>query len=191
MATDSTEAAIRVYQLKVILLGIEPPVWRRIQVLSSTTLAELHEILQSVMGWENDHLHQFLKDEKHYGPVDGESESDDTDDEEKTLLSDVVSRARSKFSYQYDFGDDWMHEIVVEKVVLPDGDTKYPVCLDGARACPPEDCGGAWGYENLIEIVKNPKHPDYEERREWLGPKFDPDAFDVARANKALKGFAK
>lgn len=184
-ADQAVEA--RVYQLKVTLLGIEPPIWRRFQMLGTTTLGELHLVLQVVMGWDGDHLHQFLKDKMVYGPVGDEDGLDDAEDEAETWVCDLVSRARSKFIYEYDFGDGWEHEIVVEKTFAPEKDAQYPVCLEGARACPPEDCGGAWGYASLLEIIRDPKHEQHQERLAWIGAKFDPEAFDVARVNRELR----
>jgi len=189
MPSTEKGAEASVLQLKVTLLGIEPPIWRRIQVPSSISLGNLHSILQVVMGWESDHLHEFLKGTEHFGPVDEELGSDDMDDEDVTLVRDVLPRAKSKLVYLYDFGDSWEHEVLLEKSLPLEPDTHYPVCLEGARASPPEDCGGAWGYAELLEIVKNPKHEQHEERLAWLGPEFDPDAFDAAKVNRHLKAF--
>jgi len=102
-------------------------------------------------------------------------------------LRDVLKRARSKFHYIYDFGDNWEHEIIVEKITPLDAGRHYPCCLAGERACPPEDCGGVWGYKDLLDITSTPDHPDYEELREWLGEHFDPEAFDLEAVNRSLK----
>lgn len=107
--------------------------------------------------------------------------------ENSVKLSQVVNGEKFKFSYTYDFGDSWEHEILLEKELLSSPDTKYPVCITGKRACPPEDCGGSWGYAELLEIMADPSHPEYEERMEWVGESFNPDIFDINEANKMLQ----
>ncbi|MDQ1240355.1 MAG: hypothetical protein QG577_2541 [Thermodesulfobacteriota bacterium] len=174
-----------VYQMKVTLRGIRPPIWRRIQVAGDTTLGRLHRILQEVMGWEESHLHEFF--------VHGESYSDpvlldtnDVMDEKKARLDKLISLEKEKFVYMYDFGDSWEHQILVEKILPMDPRTNYPVCLTGKRACPPEDCGGVWGYEEMLEIIKDPGHPEYQDTLEWLGEEFAPDLFDLQNINRRL-----
>lgn len=173
-----------IYQLKVTLKNSKPPIWRRIQVAGDTSLDKLHLILQTVMGWENDHLHQFKIGPDYYSAEDADL---DCEDETQFDLSEVVSGVKQKFLYEYDFGDSWEHEIVVEKILQPEAGVHYPVCLAGKRAGPPEDSGGVWGYESLLEIVNNPEHPDYDERVEWLGEDFDPEAFDLEAINRKLR----
>jgi len=178
----------RLYILKITLLGSQPPIWRRLAVPGDTTLFLLHHIIQAAMGWENDHLHEFIINKVRYGDDEFDFGPEVISDRE-TLLQDVITRARKKFRYVYDFGDGWQHEILVEKITVPEAGQRYPYCLDGARACPPEDCGGIWGYEDLLAIINDPDHPDYKERLEWLGDNFDPEAFDLAAVNKELASF--
>ncbi len=143
-----------IYQLKITLARVEPAVWRRIEV-PDCTLADLHYYIQAAMGWQNCHLHQFIVGTERFIDVesfDGECEDNDECD---ALLSDIVpERSRKfRFSYEYDFGDGWTHEIAVEHQGPPEKGVKYPRCLAGERACPPEDCGGPWGYVELLAAV--------------------------------------
>ncbi len=183
MAVRKSSKKVPVYQLKVTLQGLQPPVWREIQVTSETTLAELHLVIQIVMGWEGGHLHAFDIAGTSYGRTDvdrvNEWESDQIE------LRQLISNQTLKFSYAYDFGDDWQHEILVEKVLPYDLDISYPLCLQGQRACPPEDCGGVWGYTELLEVLQDPQNPEYKERLEWAGP-LDPEAFNLDTVNQEL-----
>lgn len=175
-----------IIQLKVTLKDIRPPIWRRIQVSDATTLGQLHEILQTVMGWENYHLHQFSIGGNDYGVPDPDYGFDDMLDENTIQLSQVISREKFKFFYTYDFGDGWEHEILVEKILPIDPERSYPLCLKGRRACPPEDCGGPWGYANLLDALRAPEHPEHEDMMEWVGERLDSDTFDVDEANRYL-----
>ena len=130
-----------VYQIKVTLKGSKPPIWRRMQVTSATTLAQLHQILQCVMGWEGYHLYRFDISGMEYGDPRMLEEMEG-EDARKVTLEGLVQGAKAKFLYEYDFGDSWDHELLVEKVLLSEAEKRYPVCLTGKRACPPEDCGG-------------------------------------------------
>jgi hypothetical protein len=178
-----------VYQFKVTLGDIEPPIWRRLLVPADITLAELHGVLQVSMGWTNSHLHQFLLGDESYGVPDPDGPVE-VHDERKARLGGLVA-AGDGFFYEYDFGDGWQHEIVVEKSAPPEKGVPYPVCVGGERACPPEDCGGSYGYQNLIEALADPKHDEHEELKEWVGGSFDVEAFDVREVNAALARFAK
>jgi hypothetical protein len=173
-----------IHQLKVTLKGLEPPIWRRIQVPSDITMDGLHVVLQIAMGWEFDHLHQFVVGRQYIGDA---SLLDEVQDETTTRLREIAPRKRSKFRYEYDFGDGWEHDIVVEAIQPPEPGAAYPVCLAGERACPPEDCGGVWGYADLLEIMADPKHEAYEEMLEWLGAPLDPEKFDLDKVNKKLQ----
>lgn len=173
----------RILQLKVTLRGSKPPVWRRFLVEDSISFHELHEIIQTVMGWEDYHLYQFEVGRLRIGEPNEELEFVDSG---KMLLKGAFSGG-GRFVYEYDFGDSWVHAIVVEKVMKKDGSQKYPVCIGGKRACPPEDCGGIWGYEELLEVLKDKKHEEYEEMNEWVGEDFDPEHFDIDKINDLLR----
>jgi hypothetical protein len=176
-----------VYQIKVTLKDSKPPIWRRIQVTSDTDLYELHHILQVVMGWEDYHLHQFIIGGRYFGqphPDYGFEMVDETTVE----LNQVVSGVKTKFAYEYDFGDSWEHTLLIEKILPLEAGKHYPTCLTGRRACPPEDCGGVWGYDYLLEVIQNPDHPEHEHLLGWVGDGFDPEAFDLDEINRALKG---
>jgi hypothetical protein len=182
----------KTYQLKIELEGVSPPVWRRLQVPGDATLGWLHAAIQLSMGWTNSHLHQFIVCDRIFSdPLFEMNELDDDPpvfDEHKTLLMQVAPHMHSVFMYQYDFGDSWEHIIKVEMIYdrkPPRGDVAK--CLEGARACPPEDCGGPYGYADMLEIVMDPEHDEHESTLEWLGGKFDPEAFDLPTTNKYLR----
>jgi Plasmid pRiA4b ORF-3-like protein len=179
----------RMYQLKVTLDEIRPPIWRRLLVRSDLTLYRLHLILQAVMGWTDSHLHMFTIEGRDYGEPDPEFAvfGDQLIDERRTKLDWVAGREGMKFSYMYDFGDSWEHTIEVEEILPPQPSTR-PVCLEGARACPPEDCGGVGGYEDLVEAMANPRRKRHKELVEWLGEVFHPEAFDLETVNQDLSG---
>jgi hypothetical protein len=174
-----------IYQIKVTLKDSKPPIWWRIQVSGETNLYKLHRILQKVMGWEDYHLHQFEINKKKY--VHPDAELEDVQDERKFKLVQLPLKEGSTFIYGYDFGDSWDHELLVEKI-SPSEETRIsPLCLGGERACPPEDCGGIWGYEEFLEAIKDPKHERHEKLLNWIGGVFDPEAFDLNAINKGLR----
>ena len=170
-----------IYQLKVTLRNIDPPIWRRIQIKSDLRLDKLHDLLQIVMGWEHQHLHGFRVGRKNYGAPD---RFGDTVDERTVRLASIAS-VGDKLVYEYDFGDSWEHELEIETALEPEPGVHYPVCLAGARACPLEDCGGFPGYEHLFEALRDPANEEHAERLEWLGD-FDPEAFDLDKINTRL-----
>ena len=181
-----------VFQLKITLLGAKPPIWRRIQV-KDCTLDALHDHIQTAMGWTNSHLHQFRVGKQLYGDPDLMQETFeefDFKDSTKALLSDIVPRRGNefRFRYEYDFGDSWEHEILFEGCPDAEPNRKYPVCVEGKRACPPEDCGGVWGYADLLDAIGNKKHERHEELLEWLGESFNPNEFDPAEVTEAMRG---
>ena len=161
------------YQFKITLLESKPPIWRRIHV-NDCTLDKLHEHIQTAMGWTNSHLHHFKVGEQLYGdPMLMEENMEDMDykDSTRTKLSAILPSTGKRFSfqYEYDFGDSWDHEVLFEGVVPPDPKVKYPRCLEGATACPPEDCGGVWGYSDFLEAIRNKDHEEHERTLRWAG----------------------
>ncbi len=177
-----------VHQLKVTLLGLRPPIWRRILVPSDITLSELHAVVQETMGWHDSHLHEFRVGDVGYGdPRLLEDLADQ--DSRKTRLEQVAPTPKTRLRYLYDFGDSWEHEILVEAVGPPAPETRYPICLKGKRACPPEDCGGVWGYADLLEAISDPDKPEHEDLLEWLGGPIDPESFDPDEVNQRLAPF--
>lgn len=173
------------YQIKVTLNGIRPPVWRRMLVPSSVSLKDLHGILQVAVGWTNSHLHQFVARGTVYGQSDPGFGKQPVS-ERSVLLSGVLRKEKDAMVYEYDFGDGWAHKIVLEKILENAEDRDTAVCIAGARSCPPEDCGGAPGYAQLLQIVSDASHPEHEEMLEWLGEGFDPERFDAVEINALL-----
>ena len=189
--TKAKVAGHGIYQLKITLLGIRPPIWRRIQV-EDCTLDLLHEHIQTAMGWSNSHLHHFSFGEQLVGDPELMQENFEElgyEDSTATKLSDVVPPGAKKFRfrYEYDFGDSWDHEVLFEKTLPADPTTKYPVCIDGKRACPPDDVGGVWGYSGFLEAIRNKRNERHEELLDWIGGSFDPAEFDPAAATKAMR----
>jgi hypothetical protein len=178
-----------IYQMKVTLKGVRPPIWRRLLIRSDTTLQQLHEVLQAVMGWFDGHLHQFVADGVQYGVPDNDWDLD-VQDERRVTVADIAPATGDRFVYEYDFGDGWEHELLVEKMHQPEPGATYPVCLKGRRACPPEDVGGSWGYADFLRILSDPDDPQHEEYLEWVGGEFDPDEFDAAEVSAALERLA-
>jgi hypothetical protein len=180
-----------IYQLKIALQDVEPPIWRRVET-ADCTLEDLHDIIQISMGWEDAHLHLFRVGGEQYGALDQwEADFDDaeTKDERKAKLHHLVEQGVKKFIYEYDMGDSWVHSIQVEKTLAAEPKTRYPRCIDGARACPPEDCGGPFGYGSFLKAVQDPKHVQHAEMRAWAGDDFDPEAFDADKVSKELPKF--
>jgi hypothetical protein len=172
-------------QLRISLADHLPTIWRRLVVPGEIRLSKLHAIFQAAMGWEDHHLHLFQIGDSSYGRLDDELDDDDLD-EDSVQLSELI-RAPMRFIYQYDFGDDWQHEVVVESIEPVPLILKWAVCLDGQRACPPEDCGGTGGFQRFLDAVGQPEHADHDELVEWFGRPFDPEGFTVAGANAALQ----
>ena len=179
--------ASMIYQIKMTLKGIDPPIWRRIHTPDST-LEELHEIIQVTMGWESEHLYRFTIGGVDYADLEM-TRDEEVEDASGTRLSDVLptENRRPRFSYEYDFGDEWIHQLIVEERFLPEEGVKYPICVGGQRACPPEDCGGPWAYSEFVEALHNPDHRRYEELLEWVGGEFDPERFDQEAVNNELR----
>lgn len=175
-----------VYQLKITLQDVKPPIWRRVQVLNNWSLGQLHHFIQVVMGWTDSHLHQFTIAGIEYGQPMPQYDFN-VRNEATVKLSRVISGEKFKFFYTYDMGDCWEHEILVEKVLPRDPEKFYPCCLAGKRACPPEDCGGTGGYARLVAAIQNPDHPDHEDLLEWVGEGFDPNEFDLNQINQDVE----
>jgi len=180
-----------VYQFKITLLESHPPIWRRIQV-KDCTLDNLHECIQTSMGWTNSHLHHFKIGEQQYGDpmlMEEDFEEFGYRDSTTTMLSDILPKngKRLLFQYEYDFGDSWHHEVVFEGVVRAESKAKYPLCLEGERACPPEDVGGVRGYADFLNAIQDKSHEEREAMFEWVSGWFDPEEFDPVTATKSMK----
>jgi len=197
---NTTEKLI--YQLKIVLDETQPEIWRRFQVPAYITLSDLHEIIQIIMGWENCHHHQFVIKKTSYrsGQENGHFSVDsifselsltrssvhDEKDENKYRAIDLITKEKSAFQYEYDFGDSWQHTIILEKIIPMENEMTYAVCLEGELACPPEDCGSIPGYYNLIEILKDKEHEEYEAKKDWAGD-YDYNYFDLRQINSELR----
>jgi hypothetical protein len=172
-----------IVKLKVTLQGISPPIWRRLLIPAAMTLRDLHDSLQTSMGWEDAHLHDFNIAGERFGDP---STTDDVANEARMTLDRVGKAGISRFKYTYDFGDDWEHLIVIEGTVLRAEGKHYPACVAGKRACPPEDCGGVPGYYHLLKVMADPTHPAYEDMSEWVNEDFDPEAFSAEAVDATL-----
>lgn len=186
--------AAPIYQLKVALQDIKPSIWRRIEVPSDTTLYLLHRTIQGAMGWTNSHLNQFITRDGEYYGIPSDDAFYDVTDERKIKIGHVLHKEKDSMYYEYDFGDGWNHKVVLEKILESEKGRTYPRLVKGKSACPPEDCGGVWGYADLVETLKNPKHPEHEDMLEWLeiesGDEFNPEAFDLeARQKEMMKSY--
>jgi Plasmid pRiA4b ORF-3-like protein len=176
-----------VYQLHVSLLEIQPPIWRTLELSSHTTLRQFHRILQIAMGWEEYHLHAFEAGKHRYGlPADSLDPDAPTLPEARFTLADVLPRKGARLLYLYDFGDGWEHEVKLERI-LDNQELLPPRILAGARRCPPEDCGGPFGYAELLAILSNPRHKRYREMHQWVGPRFHQEAFSPEPGNERLR----
>lgn len=185
MPAKSSKSSSSIYQLKITLRDSHPPIWRRVLVPGNFSLYKLHQVIQLAMGWQNSHLHQFIVDGKYYG-IPSSEDWEPVIDERRFTLEQIAPSLKCKFVYEYDFGDSWEHEVVVEKIITPEPSEKYPQCIKGKRACPPEDVGGVWGYETFLEALQDAGHEEYDSYLEWVGGEFDPEAFDLAAINRAL-----
>lgn len=185
----SPDVTQQIYQMKVTLLGTKPPIWRRVLVPSDFTLEKLHLVIQSVMGWTDSHLHEFRIGKETYGMPNPEERLMGmplTKSERTARLGKVLDYEGAKAEYIYDFGDDWIHTLTVEKILDPEPGKFYPICIAGKLQGPPEDCGGPYGYSELLKILSDPKHPEHKERKEWLSAPHDPADFTVKDADDQL-----
>lgn len=186
----SIPAAERVYQFKITLKDSQPPIWRRIQI-KDCTLDKLHERIQTAMGWTNSHLHHFKVGDQFYGDpllMEENFEEFGYKDSTTTKISQILPRSgqRFRFEYEYDFGDSWWHEVLFEGCLRAEPGVRYPVCVEGERACPPEDVGGVGGYEEYQEAMADLAHERHEEYMTWRG-RFDPEAFDAGKATNRMR----
>jgi hypothetical protein len=163
----------KVYQFKVSLIGITPMIWRTIQVPENYTFEEFHIAIQDAMGWEDYHLHEF-----HFGEIH-DDEFNEIKYSGQSKIKDYFAGGIKTLGYAYDFGDDWQHKITFQKTLPAKEKTQYPLCVDGKRACPPEDCGGVYGYKHLLQVMKSRRSFEYEEMMEWLGEHFYPEKFKI------------
>jgi hypothetical protein len=189
-AAGRKKSAANILEIEVFLAETEPRIWRRFEVRDDITLAKLHDVLQAVMGWYDCHLHQFRDmEETRYGPRDDDMDPEwdaDVIEERTVKLRHVMPEVGSRLLYEYDFGDDWVHGLEVVKVGPAEPGTRYPRCLSGERACPPEDVGGVYGFYEMLEALANPKHEEHDSYLEWLGGGYDPQAFDLDQVNRLL-----
>jgi hypothetical protein len=180
-----------VHRVKITIRGARPPIWRRLEVPSQITLRQMHHAIGQAFGWQGHHLWVFATEDGEFGMPDRELGHRDA---AATTLDEVAPRAGDRLGYTYDFGDDWEHDIRVEDVLDAEPGRAYPRCVAGRRACPPEDCGGIWGYEQLLEILTDAGHDEHADRIAWLGldsaGEFDPAFFSLEQANKGLSRLA-
>jgi hypothetical protein len=190
--TQECSPTNRFYCLKVSLKDVHRPIWRRFVVPANIRLDEFHGVLQTVMGWANEHMHAFeignaRKGIQSYAPAEWIEDWDDSLPEAKYTLESLLSEKGAKIRYRYDFGDNWEHEILLENPNYDDPSQPAPIfCIKGVGACPPEGCGGFSSFEDFCEVMANPKHPEYKEAKEWYGGKYDPKYFDLDYINEEL-----
>ncbi|TMM33022.1 MAG: plasmid pRiA4b ORF-3 family protein [Actinobacteria bacterium] len=178
----------QIFQIRISLADVTPEVWRRVAVPGGYTLDRLHRVIQYAMGWQNYHLHSFEIDGVQYGEPDPDGELELRDELEVRL--DAVAGKDTRFIYTYDFGDWWEHEVSVETIYPAEPDVRYPLCMEGEGACPPEDVGGAYGYAGFLAALGDPAHPEHAAMAEWIGKRFDPHEFDPDRATTLLRRLA-
>ncbi|MGB0386807.1 MAG: plasmid pRiA4b ORF-3 family protein [Ardenticatenaceae bacterium] len=185
MARVRSKSANTIYQLKVSLNYLNPLIWRQLLVHGNTTLAELHHILQILMGWQGHHMHQFTIGRFRYS--DPSFELEGTRNQNPVRLKTIARQVGKEFLYEYDFGDSWEVKIVVENILPPEKGELYPRCVYGEFASPPEDSGGAPGYSEFAQAILDPEHPEHKEMRQSVGQEFDPFVFDMGEVNRRLK----
>ena len=187
--SENLSAQQAVFQIKVVLLGSRPPIWRRVFVPAEFTLAQLHDVVQAALEWEDCHLHQFYIGRQRFGVPDPNERlvsGSTAINEKKACLANVLNKVGSKATYIYDFGDSWEHDLTVEKILPAETNVAYPLCTDGKLAGPPEDCGGIPGFYHMLEALADPNHEDHEDMRDWIDS-FDPETFSIDAVNKKLR----
>jgi hypothetical protein len=185
----SVNPELAVLRIKIVLLGTKPPIWRRVLVPAEFTLAQLHDVVQAAMGWEDCHLHQFYIGKQRFGVPDPNERflgGSLTLNEKKTRLANLLNTVGAKATYIYDLGDSWEHALTVEKILPAELDVPYPLCTEGKLAAPPEDCGGIPGFYHMMEALADPNHEDHEDMRDWTDS-FDPEAFSLEAVNKRMR----
>jgi hypothetical protein len=189
MSVSRVTAKTKIFEIKIELREVRPAVLRRVQVPGEITLAGLHQVVQVAMGWTDSHLHEFGVDGARYGLPDPDWDDGEVVDEARVKLFRLLGQG-DRMGYVYDFGDGWTHRLTVEKVLGAEPGVSYPRCVSGRRACPPEDVGGPWGYDEFLAAIADPAHSEHEQYREWVGGPFDPAAFDLDEVNAALAELA-
>jgi hypothetical protein len=180
-----SEVDIMLYEIKVQLEHIKPPIFRKLRVPSRTSLFKFHKIIQKAMGWENCHLYLYEIEKTLYSDYPEEWDME-VIDSKKVTLEKIFGQGTRSFTYEYDMGDGWRHDITFLKEVESEGNEK-PACITGTRACPPEDCGGPPGYEYFLEVIADSSHEDHDEMLAWIGGSFNPEYFNLEETNKAVK----
>ncbi len=178
---------LSIYQLKIALQGIAPPIWRRIQVQGGVSLNKLHRIFQAAIGWENRRLYEFIVGNLHFGEHHPEYSYEMKSDNAAKLYQ-VATLTGTKFIYVYDFSARWQHDVLVENVMASAMGLRHSLCLAGERACPPEDCTSVGGYAHFLEAIRDPNHEEHDTMHDWIGDAFNPEAFDLNAVNERLKG---
>ena len=177
----------KMYEVKVSLSGSEPLIWRRVQVPRDLTLHQLHQVIQAALDWDDDHLHEFKIARKRYAPLmEWGTDFDDSTVNEDIVRLNGVAKPKAKFVYLYDFGDSWHHDIQIERELEPESPARQARCVAGENACPPEDCGGIYGYYDMMDTARDPQDEEYEHTREWLGEDFDPTHFDLEATDRRV-----
>ena len=189
-ASDASalESFNQICTVRIELIDTDPLIWREVDVPTSITLKVLHDIVQITMGWLDYHLWEFTIGKQRYGlPMDEDWGTAPRTEAIKVRLRDVLKPRKTTIEYLYDFGDSWAHRLTVTGIRQGTHGVSYPHYVGGAWDCPPEDCGGTWGYSDLLKVLRNPAHPEYKEMKAWVGRKFDAEVFDVERFSKDLR----
>jgi hypothetical protein len=179
--------SLGVFRVHVVLEGIDPGIWRNLLVPASFTLDDLHLTLNEGMGWANWHLHRFDMGKRSFGDVTKPSVGLEAFEDERKVRLDSLIQVGQQLRYSYDFGDGWRHRVEVDKLLEFDKRLQYPLCIAGARACPPEDCGGPLGYALLLQILQDESHAQHNDMIAFVGGHYDPEGFDVNRTNAGLR----
>lgn len=182
MPTKSRSATV--LELRIVIKHIAPPIWRLVLVRPTTTLDQLHSVIQETFGWQDYHLYSFIHSGRTFGRPGSELNFEDST---RMTLQRLGLTAGDTLTYMYDFGDDWHHEVSIVSTRRADPEAFYPRCIDGARAGPPEDCGGPPGYDDLLSVLADSTHERFAELRTWVGPHFRPETFDLRATNRILE----